>query len=89
MSAEDLHAVELGLKALIDRFDEIQALATNLQHPPRLSGEDTKGLDKLEEARRSPSRKTLPISLMQAEHIAWLQSVGALIVHLAARESLT
>jgi hypothetical protein len=38
MSAGDLRAMELGLTALIDRFDEIQALATNLQHPPRLSG---------------------------------------------------
>jgi hypothetical protein len=70
MSAENLHAVELGRKALMDTLDEIQAFAKNLQHPPRLSGEDTKGLDKIEETLSESVKKTLPVSLVQAKHIA-------------------
>ena len=57
MSADDLRQVELGLKAIIDRIDVIQALARDLRHPPELTAEDAKGLDELEVALKESIRK--------------------------------
>jgi hypothetical protein len=57
MSADDLRQVELQLKAIIDRIDAVHALARDLQHVPELTAEDTKGLDKLEEALKESIRK--------------------------------
>ena len=57
MTADDLRSVELGLKAIIDRIDAIQAMARDLQHTPELRDQDTKGLDKLEKALKESLKK--------------------------------
>ena len=57
MSADDLRVVELGVKNIIDRIDEIQAIARDLDEPPQLNGEDTDGLERLEEALKESLKK--------------------------------
>ena len=57
MSADDLRLVELGLKNIINRIDAIQAIAKDLQQPPRLSAEDTDGLERLEDALKESLKK--------------------------------
>ena len=57
MSADDLRTVELGLKNIIDRIDEIQAIARDLHEPPQLRAEDTDGLERLEDALKESLKK--------------------------------
>jgi hypothetical protein len=45
MTADNLQAVELGLKAIIERIEVIQMIARDLQHTPVISAEDKKGLE--------------------------------------------
>jgi hypothetical protein len=42
MTADNLEAVELGLKAIIERIEVIQTIARDLQHTPVISAEDKK-----------------------------------------------
>ena len=57
MTTEELHHLELELRAIIQRIDSIQTLARDLKHVPKLSAEDTKGLDKLEETLKDSLKK--------------------------------
>ena len=57
MTADDLRIVELGLKNIIDRIDAIQAIARDLQQPAQLSGEETDGLERLEDALKESLKK--------------------------------
>ena len=49
MTTDELHRLELELRTIIERIDSIRTLATDLKHIPKLTAEDTKGLDKLEQ----------------------------------------
>lgn len=49
MTTEELHSLELDLRTIIERIDSIRTIARDLKHIPKLTAEDTKGLDKLEE----------------------------------------
>src|SRR5918995_3913186 len=49
MTTEELHRLELELRTIIERIDAIRTIARDLNHIPKLTAEDTKGLDKLEE----------------------------------------
>jgi len=59
MTTEELHSLELELRTIVERIDSIRTITRDLKHTPKLSPEDTKGLDKLEEALRSRSKKTV------------------------------
>lgn len=49
MTARELHRLEHELRTIIQRVDSIRTLARDLKHIPKLTAEDTKGLDRLEE----------------------------------------
>jgi hypothetical protein len=57
MNTEELHHLELELRTIIERIDAIRTIARDFRHPPALSAEDTKGLDRLEEALKESLKK--------------------------------
>ena len=61
MTSEELHGLELELRTIIERIDAIRTIARDLKHMPKLSAEDTTGLDKLEEILKDSLKKTSAI----------------------------
>ena len=57
MTTEELHRLELELRTILQRIDAIRTLARHLKHIPKLTAEDTKGLDRLEETLRDSIKK--------------------------------
>ena len=57
MTTEELHRLELELRTIIERIDAIRTIARDLKHMPKLSSEDTTGLDKLEERLKDSLKK--------------------------------
>ena len=57
MSTEELHSLELELRTIIERIDAIRTIARDLKLMPKLSAEDTTGLDKLEETLKDSLKK--------------------------------
>jgi hypothetical protein len=49
MTTEELHHVERELRTIVERIDAIRTIAGDLKYMPKLTAEDTTGLDKLEE----------------------------------------
>ena len=49
MTTDELHRLEVELRTIIQRIDSIRTLARDLKHIPKLTADDTKGLDRLEE----------------------------------------
>ena len=58
MTTEELHSLELDLRTIIERIDSIRTIARDLKHIPKLTGEDTKGLERLEETLQDSLKKT-------------------------------
>lgn len=58
MTTEELHSLELDLRTIIERIDAIRTIARDLKHIPKLTGEDTKGLERLEETLQDSLKKT-------------------------------
>ena len=58
MTTEELHSLELDLRTIIERIDSIRTIARDLKHIPQLTGEDTKGLERLEETLQDSLKKT-------------------------------
>jgi len=52
---EELHRLELEL--ILERIDAIRTIARDLKHIPKLTAEDTKGLDELEETLKDSLKK--------------------------------
>ena len=61
MTTEELHGLELELRTIVERLDAIRILAKDLKQIPKLTAEDTKRLDKLEETLKDSVKKTLVI----------------------------
>lgn len=57
MTTEELHRLELELRTILERIDAIRTIARDLKHIPKLTPEDTKGLDKLEETLKDSLKK--------------------------------
>ena len=57
MTTEELHRLELELRAIIERIDSIRTIARDLKHIPKLTAEDTKGLARLEETLKDALKK--------------------------------
>jgi hypothetical protein len=57
MTIEELRRLEVELRTIVDRIDAIRTIARDLQHTPELNAEDTKGLDRLEEALKEALKK--------------------------------
>jgi hypothetical protein len=57
MTTEELHRLEIELRTIIERIDSIRTLARDLKHIPKLTAEDTKGLDRLEETLKDTFKK--------------------------------
>ena len=63
MTSEELHGLELELRTIIERIDAIRTIARDLKLMPKLSAEDTTGLDKLEETLKDPLKKRRRLKL--------------------------
>ena len=50
-------SLEQELRIILQRIDAIRTLARDLKHKPKLTAEDTKGLDKLEETLKDSLKK--------------------------------
>ena len=57
ITTDELHRLELELRTIIERIDSIRTLARDLKHIPKLTAEDTKGLDRLEETLKDAFKK--------------------------------
>jgi hypothetical protein len=57
MTTEELRRLEFELRTILERIDAIRTITRDLQHIPKLTAEDAKGLDKLEEALKGLAQK--------------------------------
>jgi hypothetical protein len=57
MTTDELHRLEVELRTILERIDSIRTIARDLKQIPKLTAEDTKGLDKLEKALKSSFKK--------------------------------
>jgi hypothetical protein len=57
MTTEELHSLELELRTILERIDSIRSIARDLKYLPKLTAEDTTGLDKLEETLKESLKK--------------------------------
>jgi hypothetical protein len=60
-TTEELHHVERELRTIVERIDAIRTIAGDLKHMPKLTAEDTTGLDKLEVTLKDSLKKTVVI----------------------------
>ena len=49
----------MELELILERIDAIRTIARDLKHIPKLTGEDTKGLDELEETLKDSLKKVV------------------------------
>jgi hypothetical protein len=89
MTTEELHRLELELRTIIERIDAIRTIARDLKHIPKLTAEDTKGLDKLEETLKTRSRKTVVNECLYSAYIElnhdWFVAMQSLITRFSIR----
>jgi predicted nucleic acid-binding Zn-ribbon protein len=57
MTTEELHRLEHELRTILQRIDSIRTVARDLKHIPKLSAEEIKGLDRLEETLKDSLKK--------------------------------
>jgi hypothetical protein len=63
MTTEELHRLELELRTIIERIDAIRTKSRNFKHMPELTAEETKGLDRLGNAKGLAQKRVPVLSL--------------------------